>query len=123
VFTVGGNSRSTNPTPPRQPEAQPPQQETKRPFQVVNADDGHLNIRKGPGPNYDLVAEMPLGETGLVGKCVPVDGGYLPFCEVEWRGTTGWASSCCISVQQPAVSANGLISFAPTSLALATTMA
>ena len=96
------------PTPPRHPEPQPPQQETKRPFQVVNADDGHLNIRKGPGPNYDLVAEMPLGETGLVGKCVPVDGGYLPFCEVEWRGTTGWASSCCISVQQPSVSANGL---------------
>ena len=59
------------PTPPRQPEAQPPQQEPKRPFQVVNADDGHLNIRKGPGPNYDLVAEMPLGETGLVGKCAP----------------------------------------------------
>ena len=100
--------RQQPPTPPRQPEAQPPQSETKRQFQVVNADDGHLNIRKGPGPDYDLVAEMPLGETGLVGKCVPLDGGYLPFCEVEWRGTTGWASSCCISVQQPSVSANGL---------------
>jgi hypothetical protein len=80
----------------------------KRPFHVVNADDGHLNIPMGPGLNYDVVAEMPLGETGLVGKCVRLDGGYLPFCEVEWRGTTGWASSCCISVQQPAVSANGL---------------
>jgi hypothetical protein len=95
-------------TPPRQPEAQPLQQEIKRSFHVVNAEEGHLNIRKGPGPNYDLVAEMPLGETGLVGKCVPLDGGYLPFCEVEWRGTTGWASSCCISVQQPEISANGL---------------
>jgi hypothetical protein len=103
-----GTAELPAPTPPRQPEAQPPQQETKRPFQVVNADEGHLNIRKGPGLNYDLVAEMPLGETGLVGKCVPLDSGYLPFCEVEWRGTTGWASSCCISVQQPAVSANGL---------------
>jgi hypothetical protein len=103
-----GTVEPPSPTPSRPPEPQPPQQETKRPFQVVNADDGHLSIRKGPGLNYDLVAEMPLGETGLVGKCVPLDGGYLPFCEVEWRGTTGWASSCCISVQQPAVSANGL---------------
>lgn len=81
------------------PEAQPPQAEpgAKRPFRVVNADDGYLNIRKGPGPKYELVTTMPLGETGLVGRCVPVGGGYLPFCEVEWRGITGWASSCCIS--------------------------
>jgi hypothetical protein len=111
-----GTAELQQPSPPapapqtatRLPEAQPPDQVAKRPFRVVNAEEGHLNIRNGPSPNYDLVAEMPLGETGLVGKCVPLDGGYLPFCEVDWRGTIGWASSCCISVEQPAASANGL---------------
>ena len=63
----------------------------------MNADNGYLNIRHGPGPKYELVTTMPLGEKGLVGRCVPLDGGYLPFCEVEWGGVTGWASSCCIS--------------------------
>jgi hypothetical protein len=69
----------------------------KRRFRVVSA-DGYLNIRKGPGPEYDVVTVMRSGETGTVGRCVPVqaNSNYLPFCEVEWRGITGWASSCCI---------------------------
>ena len=95
---------SPAPTPPQAQPApplpqHPPQtaQGSKRPFHVVNADNGYLNIRNGPGPKYELVTTMPLGETGLVGRCVPLDVGYLPFCEVEWRGIKGWASSCCMA--------------------------
>ena len=45
-----------------------------------------------------MITTMRSGETGTAGRCVPVIGNsnYLPFCEVEWRGITGWASSCCI---------------------------
>ena len=39
---------------------------------------------RAPALTMIWYAEMPLGETGLVGKCVPLDGGYLPF--VKWNG-------------------------------------
>jgi uncharacterized protein YraI len=73
----------------------------RKPFRVVDASDGFLNIRNGPGPTYQEVAKMPLGATGLVGRCVPLDGGWKPFCEVEWQGVRGWASSCCIADWEP----------------------
>ena len=111
------------PPAPTPPQAQPPPplpqyspqtaQGSKRPFRVVNADDGYLNIRNGPGPKYELVTTMPLGEMGLVGRCVPLDGGYLPFCEVEWKGVTGWASSCCISDMEQSPSPQQLQPQAP----------
>lgn len=77
----------------------------KRRFRVVS-DDGFLNIRKGPGPEYDVITTMPSGETGTAGQCVSVqsNSSYLPFCEVEWRGITGWASSCCIPDAEQAAS-------------------
>ena len=40
---------------------------------------------------------MPLGATGLVGRCVQLEGGWKPFCEVEWQAVNGWASSCCMA--------------------------
>jgi predicted aspartyl protease len=73
------------------------EQGAKRPFRVVDASDGFLNIRNGPGPTYEAIAKMPLGATGLVGRCTPLDGGWKPFCEVEWQGVSGWASSCCMA--------------------------
>jgi hypothetical protein len=73
--------------------AQPP----KHPFRVVDASDGSLNIRNGPGPTYQEIAKMPLGATALVGRCVTPEGGWKPFCEVEWQGVRGWASSCCMA--------------------------
>jgi hypothetical protein len=101
------------PAPPLPQPSPQTAQDSKRPFRVVNADDGYLNIRNGPGPKYGLVTAMPLGETGLVGRCVPLDGGYLPFCEVEWRGSTGWASSCCISDMEQSPSPQQLQPQAP----------
>jgi hypothetical protein len=86
---------------PVQPELpqQPPQttRGPKRPFRVVDVSDGFLQIRNGPGPTYQEIAKMPLGATGLVGRCVPLDGPWKPFCEVEWQGVSGWASSCCLA--------------------------
>jgi hypothetical protein len=72
-------------------------QGSKRPFRVVNATDGYLNIRNGPGLDYESKAKMPLGAMGLAGSCVPVGEGFLPYCEVEWQGKPGWASSCCMA--------------------------
>ena len=70
----------------------------KRRFRITEkADDGYLALRGGPGVTYNLIAQMPVGTTGMMGNCVPLDGGYLPFCEVEWNGNRGWASSCCMA--------------------------
>jgi hypothetical protein len=35
----------------------------------------------------------------MVGRCVTPEGGWKPFCEIEWQGVTGWASSCCMTEQ------------------------
>ncbi len=86
------------PSPPKLPQQSPQtRQGPKRLFRVVDASDGFLQIRNGPGPTFQEVAKMPLGATGLVGRCVPLGGGWLPFCEVEWQGVTGWASKCCMA--------------------------
>jgi hypothetical protein len=69
-----------------------------RRFRITeNADNGYLNLRSGPGVTYGVIAQMPVGTTGLIGNYVPLDGGYVPFCEVEWNGQRGWASSCCMA--------------------------
>src|SRR5262249_15021285 len=88
------------PQPPRpQSPPQPPQtaQGPKRPFDVVDASEGFLSIRNGPGTTYQEIAKMPLGANGLVGHCVRLQGGWKPFCEVDWQGWSGWASSCCMA--------------------------
>src|SRR5262249_17040772 len=46
---------------------------------------------------YQEIAKMPVGANGLVGHCVRLKGGWKPFCEVEWQGWSGWASSCCMA--------------------------
>ena len=101
----------------RAPAPQEPEQKlgAKRRFRVVS-DDGYLNVRKGPGPDYDVTATMRSGDTGTAGRCVPAEGhsNYLPFCEVEWQGIPGWASSCCIPDAEQAATVQpgkGLILF------------
>jgi hypothetical protein len=94
-------ARQSPPVPQSPP--QPPQttQGPKRPFHVVDASEGFLNIRNGPGPTYQEIAEMPLGATGLLGRCVRLGGGWKPFCEVEWQGVSGWASCCMAELGEP----------------------
>ena len=53
----------------------------KRRVRVVDASEGFLNIRNGPGPTYQEIAKMPVGATGLVGRCIPLDGSWKPFCQ------------------------------------------
>lgn len=68
-------------------------------FRVMeNVSDGVLNMRRGPGSGYRLVVAMPAGASGLtIGRCRrPDDGGRNLWCEIEWRGFRGWASSCCM---------------------------
>jgi hypothetical protein len=81
-------------------DGQMPQAESnaKRPFRITEkADDGYLNLRSGPGMDYDVIAQMPVGTTVMTGNCVRLEGGLLLFCEVEWHGKHGWASSCCMA--------------------------
>lgn len=61
--------------------------------------DGVLNMRGGPGIDHPVIVGIPAGATGVrKGTCRPPDDGQSlhDWCEVEWRGFTGWASSCCI---------------------------
>ncbi len=71
----------------------------QRAFRVLaDVSQGILNIRNGPGSRHDLVASIPAGAADVVvGRCrMPDDGGRTAWCEVEWRGKTGWASACCM---------------------------
>src|SRR5262249_6783071 len=45
-----------------------------------------LNLRAGPGPDYEVLAAMPAGTT------VDVMGSQASWCQVAFGGTTGYAS-------------------------------
>jgi hypothetical protein len=72
-----------------------PQKVIKRVKQDVSL--GYLNLRSGPGQNYDVVTRVPAGAGGVIfsGRCAtPHDGkSAFPFCLVEWSGHVGWISS------------------------------
>jgi uncharacterized protein YraI len=75
------------------------QARARRTFRVLpDVSQGILNMRSGPGVKYTLVTPIPAGAADLtVGACrMPDDGGRTPWCEVQWRGRTGWASACCM---------------------------
>ncbi len=66
---------------------------------LPNVSQGIHNMRSGPGTHFPLVVSIPAGATGLVvGQCRPPQDGRStsPWCQVQWRGHSGWASSCCI---------------------------
>lgn len=104
IISQGWNSSSPPKSPePLAPQGPPPQAavptpDSKRPFRVAgdSDEDFFLTMRSGPGPQYGVIAKMPKGATVLVGRCIPLGGGWKPVCEVEWQGITGWASSCCM---------------------------
>ncbi len=78
----------------------PQEDRDDRPVYRIAADvsDGVLNMRSGPGQGHNLVTAIPAGSGGVkVGRCRNPDDGRSrnTWCEVEWRGRTGWASSCC----------------------------
>jgi hypothetical protein len=81
-------------SPPQQPPGPPPSVSAapKHSFRITN----DLNLRSGPGASFQQIASIPEGSTVLVGRCVKPEG-LLPFCELEWQGKNGWASSCCMA--------------------------
>jgi hypothetical protein len=105
----------TPPSPPPAPAALPPAAVTPAPPQTPapqvaalpretyrvlnNVSQGVHNMRTGPGTNFPLVTSIPAGATGLVvGQCQPPQDrrSAHPWCEVSWRGRSGWTSACCI---------------------------
>jgi hypothetical protein len=66
-------------------------------FRVISeVSDGMLNLRDGPGIRHGIIAEIPASAlVRQVGACVHSDDGKTrdPWCEVDWNGTKGWASS------------------------------
>jgi hypothetical protein len=86
-----------------QPAPQAPPQVAALPretYRVLgNVSQGIHNVRSGPGTNFPLVVSIPAGATGLtVGQCRPPQDrrSAHPWCEVNWRGHSGWTSGCCI---------------------------
>ncbi len=73
-----------------------------QPKQVYVIDDvpgSVLNLRDGPGIHFRMLAAMPAGsEASTEGECRKEDpSDKLPWCQVTWRGVSGWASACCFA--------------------------
>lgn len=81
------------------PAAGGPSTTATRTFRVErDVSQGILNMRGGAGTHHPIVASIPAGAAVQVGRCRPPEDGDGPdWCEVQWRGFSGWASSCCWS--------------------------
>lgn len=69
-------------------------------FNVIATTD--LNIRSGPGPQYEVIGAIASSDTATVNGCT--EG--RKWCQVSYNGTTGWAYSEYLSGEftgQPAV--------------------
>ncbi|MGA7326749.1 MAG: hypothetical protein WBX25_20215 [Rhodomicrobium sp.] len=58
--------------------------------------EGLLNMRDGPGVRHAVSVAVPAGSSlWQVGPCIKDDDGVSRYkwCNVEWNGSTGWASA------------------------------
>ena len=54
--------------------------------------DQKLNVRRGPGTQYDVVAELPPTATGVeVSDCQAEEGFRYRWCALRWGQISGWA--------------------------------
>ena len=60
----------------------------------------NLNLRSGPGINYDVIGTMPAGSDIRVLRC------SHSWCRVAWNGTSGFASREFISSGGPVYAAS-----------------
>lgn len=63
------------------------------------ASGGYLNMRSGPGQGHRVIAQLPVGSTGVLsGECRAADDSRSRYewCQAEWQGYSGWVSTCCI---------------------------
>jgi uncharacterized protein YraI len=67
-------------------------------FRVTGVESwDYLNLRAGPGTNYQIVIGIPPNGSGVtVGGCRDVQGYRNRWCEASWQGYQGWTSSCCL---------------------------
>ena len=88
-----GESVATSPIAPMQPTAPAP---TGTLTFVIpsNVSAGHMNVRKGPGSNHQLLGSIPAGQTVTASRCAPRDDGIVgaDWCLVTWRNLNGWVS-------------------------------
>lgn len=79
-------------------------------FRVISEfADGEINLRDGPGKGHSSVRRIPVGALlRQIGACVHSDDGVTrdPWCEVDWNGIKGWASSSGLEKVQDAHSSN-----------------
>jgi hypothetical protein len=57
---------------------------------------GYLDLRKGPGQNYQLVTRIPAGANGVTvtGACASSkELSAFPYCQVLWYRYQGWVAS------------------------------
>ena len=54
-----------------------------------------LNIRSGPGPQFEAIGVIGAGETATVNGCLS-EG---MWCEIDFNGTAGWAYSDYLTVE------------------------
>jgi peptidoglycan hydrolase-like protein with peptidoglycan-binding domain len=68
-------------------------------YQVRNdVPGGYLNLRSGAGVAHSLIDKIPKGQTIKTLECTRSETSEKNgWCKVEWRGKSGWVSSCCIS--------------------------
>ena len=71
--------------------------------------DSNLNLRAGPGPMHRVLVMMPAGTTVKVGECGP------EWCQIEYRGQRGYASSGLIKGGDAAYAAAPVTAAAPAS--------
>ena len=93
---IGPPTVAQNPSPPKMPPPQsvaPPSTSSasitvpsgKRRFRITEkADEGYLNLRSGPGMTNDVIAQMPVGTTGLMGNCVRSTA--ATYRSARWNG-------------------------------------
>lgn len=88
-----GNSAPALGTPPRPTPTPPPPKVTWRVKAGVSK--GYQNIRTGPGTMHAVKFRIPARQGNItVGKCRRPDpgGGRYDWCQVTWRGQSGWSS-------------------------------
>ncbi len=60
---------------------------TTGPCRLRSADNTKINIRSGPGTNYDVIGQLPAGSE------LPVIGYYADWYAVNYAGSQGWMAS------------------------------
>ena len=94
------DTTATRPVAPAQPVATPTPQAPRFSIARVksNVSDGYMNVRSGPGLNFQPIGRLPAGANNVEvydSTCQQSNDGRTkkPWCQVSWNGLNGWVSS------------------------------